>query len=145
MNLGGVMHDSAAAACRETVLRAAAAVDTGDARGLADLFTEDAVLLRPNGEALHGRAAIFDAYANRPAGRITRHLVTGTWVDLLAGGQARATSFVLLWSGDAARPQSPSGRPADKQVVGEFHDLLVHTATGWRIARRDARFILHAT
>ena len=45
-------------ACRDLVLRAAAQADTGDATALAALFTEDAVLARPNAEPLLGRAAI---------------------------------------------------------------------------------------
>lgn len=62
-------------ACRDTVERAAHLADLPDPAGLAALFTEDAVLQRPSGDTLVGRAAIQAAYAARPAQRITRHLV----------------------------------------------------------------------
>jgi hypothetical protein len=51
---------------------------------------------------------------------------------------------VLLWSGLRSDPPSPKGRPADAaQQLGEFIDVLRHTPQGWRIARREARFMFH--
>jgi len=44
-------------ACRETILRAAAAADANDASAFAALFAANAVLERPNAEAIHGRRA----------------------------------------------------------------------------------------
>ena len=43
-------------------------------------------------------------------------------------------------------PASPFGTPADpRQLVGEFDDQLRRLSDGsWRIARREARFVLHA-
>lgn len=131
-------------ACRETVLRAAAAADAGDAAVLAALFTPDAVLQRPNAEPIQGRDAIRESYAKRPPQRLTRHLVTQTLVDIEGPDQARATSAVLLWSGNLDDDSGPQGRPADaRQVVGEFHDLLLCTAEGWRIHQRRATFVLY--
>lgn len=131
--------------CRELVLRAAGWADAPDAAALAALFTEDAVLARPNSAPLHGRATIRASYAQRPASRITRHLVTNTMVDVESSGAARASSSVLLWTGSLAEADSPYGRPAQpRQLVGEFDDRLTLTPEGWRIARRDARFVLHS-
>src|SRR4051794_7574812 len=89
-------------ACRDLVLRAAAQADAGDAAALAALFTEGAVLARPNAEPLQGRAAIRASYAQRPAERITRHLVTNTVVVVESPGASRALSSVLLWAGSSA-------------------------------------------
>lgn len=132
-------------ACRDTVERAAHLADLPDPAGLAALFTEDAVLQRPSGDTLVGRAAIQAAYAARPAQRITRHLVAGTVVTLRADGEAHALSSVLLCSGSLDDPPGPQGRPMrGPPVVGEFDDLLRRGADGrWRIARRTARFLLH--
>lgn len=132
------------AACREIVLRAAAAADAGDASTLAALFAADGLLERPNAVPQRGREAIRQAYASRPSGRLTRHLVTNTLVDIIAPGGARATSLVLLRSGNANDSPGPHGRAADaRQIVGEFQDVLVATGEGWRIARRTAKFVLH--
>lgn len=132
-------------ACRRTLILAAAAADAGNAAALAALFTAEAQLLRPGAPPILGQAAIEAAYAERPAQRLTRHLLTNILVEVESPDLARATSSVLLWSGNRDDPPGPYGRPADaRQVVGEFHDLLVPTSAGWRIHQRHARFILHA-
>lgn len=133
-------------ACRDLVLEAAAAVDAHEPDALAALFTEDAVLLRPGGEPLQGRAAIRDAYAGRPATRITRHVVSNQRVTLSAdGASARVQSLVLLWSGDASDAAGAQGRPArGPQVLGEFDDRMQLAGDRWRIAERRASFLLHA-
>lgn len=132
-------------ACRELVLRSAAHADAGNAPALAALFTEEAVLQRPNAEPITGRAAIQAAYAQRPAGRITRHLVTNTLIDFDTPRQARACSYVLLWSGAESDASSPAGRAAQaRQMVGEFDDRLSRQTDGrWCIQRREARFVLY--
>lgn len=134
----------AEAACRELVLRAAALADAGQAEALAALFTTDARLTRPGGLLLQGRDAIARTYRERAPHRLTSHLVCGTLFDSLTGEEARATSRVLLWSGDGRSEVGPYGRPADpRQVVGRFEDRFVNTPEGWRIAERVACFDLH--
>lgn len=131
-------------ACRGLVLRAAAHADAHEPDRFAAWFTDDAVLVRPNAQPLQGREAIRQAYAQRPAGRLTRHLVTHTLVEVESAAAAQARSCVLLWTGSQADEPGPQGRPAQpRQVLGEFDDRCVLTPAGWRIARRDARFILH--
>lgn len=127
------------------VLRAAACVDGNDFAGLASLFTEDGVLVRPNAEPLHGREAIRLAYARRPADRITRHLVTNSLVTVEAPGHATVHSYVLLWTAAAQDAVGPSGRLAQaRQLVGEFDDRMLRDAGGgWFIQRREARFVLY--
>jgi uncharacterized protein (TIGR02246 family) len=132
--------------CREVVEQSVRYVDAGDAEAFSQLFAEDAVLLRPNGQAIEGREAIYQAYAQRPADRLTRHLVTNVAVDVSADGQARARSYVLLWSGTVAGAASTAGSPADaRQQVGEFFDQLTQAANGdWLIQRREAKFVLYS-
>lgn len=132
-------------ACRELVLRAVECTDAHDAAGLAALFTPDGVLSRPGGQALVGRTAIEAAYAQRPRERITRHLVTNTRVVVESAAAATARSHVLLWAGSTEDAEGPQGRPLrGPQLVGEFDDRFELTAAGWRIARREAVFVLHA-
>jgi hypothetical protein len=131
-------------ACRDLIARAVLHTDSHRHEDFAALFTQDAVLTRPGGEPLRGREAILASYRARPAERITRHLVTGSVITLDSPTQARGLSYVLLWGGEAGDAEGPSGRPARRQVMGEFDDLFTLTAEGWRIARRDARFVLYA-
>jgi uncharacterized protein (TIGR02246 family) len=132
--------------CRDVVLRAAEAVDAGDAQAFAELFTLDGVLVRPDGTRLEGRVAIAQAYAARDPDRLTQHLISNHRVSVdLEAGLAESYCKVLLWSGRRSAPASPKGRPADSlQQVGEMHDQLQHDAQGWFIRKRIARFILHS-
>lgn len=131
-------------ACRDLVLRSAALSDAGDAAALAALFAEDAELVRPGAPAITGRAAIEQSYRQRPAGRITAHMVLGTLFDGgMQDGTASATSRVLVWTADAGAQAGPHGRPADpRQRLGFFADRFVYTAEGWRIQQRRAGFEL---
>lgn len=127
--------------CRQLVLRSALMVDQRDYVSLAALFAENAELIRPNGQLLQGRAAIIEAYAQRPASRLTRHLLFGSVFNWDGADQAVMMTPVLLWSGDAGDEPGPFGRPArGQQVVGEFADRFIRTAEGWRIGKRVARF-----
>jgi len=131
-------------ACRDLVLQAAALTDSQAYEEFAALFCDDGELIRPGGQPLRGRAAIVESYRARPAGRITRHLVTNTLVQLDSDTAAHARSSVLLWTGSVSDGTGPFGRRAHpRQVVGEFEDSFELTANGWRIARREARFVLH--
>ena len=132
------------AACRELVLRAAALADAGQGDALALLFTADARLTRPNGVELRGRGAIARAYGDRPAHRLTVHLVCGTVFDDFGHDRARAVTRVLLWAADDRADSGPQGRPAEgRQIVGRFVDHFVRTEEGWRIDERVACFDLH--
>jgi hypothetical protein len=108
------------------------------------LFTADAELLRPGGATITGRDAIRASYASRAPTRITRHVVANVVVDVDSPQEARALSYVVLWSGSSEDGEQAQGRTARCRQVGEFHDRFVLTPAGWRIARREARFVLRA-
>lgn len=145
MTLEGLESLQAEAACRALVLQAAALGDAGDALGLANLFTADGQLTRPSGATLHGRDEIAASYRDRPAHRLTAHLVCGTLFTAVGADEACATSRVLLWTGDTRREAGPNGREADaRQLVGRCVDRFVRRPEGWRIAERIASFDLHS-
>lgn len=132
-------------ACRDVVRRAALKLDSNDLDGFASLFTSDAIVVRPGKEPLHGVEALIESYRGRPASHMTRHLVAGSVIDMRAPDEAHALSNVLLWTASAEEAAGPFGRRANaRQVVGEFEDTLRLCADGmWRIAHRQARFLLH--
>ena len=131
-------------ACQDTVIATARAVDAQDHAALAQLFTPDGILVRPDGQEAQGRAAIEAAYAARDPDRMTLHLLTNFRVEPLGHGAARASCAVLLRTSRHSAEGGPRGRPADAaQLLGEFQDELVLTPEGWRIRRREARFLMH--
>lgn len=135
----------AESACRDVVRRAAMKLDANDLDGFASLFTRDAVVIRPGKEPLRGVDALLESYRARPASHMTCHLVAGSVIDLRAPDEAHAISNVLLWTAVADDAPGPFGRRAhSRQVLGEFEDTLRLCSDGlWRIAHRQARFVLH--
>ena len=130
--------------CKDLVARAAYFTDQQDHDAFVELFTEDAQLARPGGTWLNGRDEILVSYRAKPADRITRHLVSNTVFLDTQADSAQAISYVLLWSTSADSASEAFGRKANaRQVLGEFHDSFVKTERGWRIAKREAVFIMY--
>jgi SnoaL-like domain len=122
--------------CERLVLRAARLTDQAQWAELAELFAEDARLVRPSDPAnpLVGRAAILDSMrARRP--QTTRHLLTNLVVDVRSASAAHISSTVTLFAG----PAPTNGLPVagQKILVGNFEDDVVLMASGWAFERRD--------
>jgi hypothetical protein len=130
--------------CKDLIIEAAHRLDSRDLAGFAACFADKGVLVRPGGEPLVGPAAIEATYRSRDPLRITQHLVLNQRVALAADGlSAQVWSKVLLWTSHDSSPLTPKGREADRQQqIGEFDDLLILQGSTWRIARRQASFLL---
>lgn len=116
-------------AARQATWRYAQAVDGPDLDLLADVFTEDAVLVSRSG-AKEGREAVIDYYRRAleaPVGR--KHLLTNQDVELVAPGEAIVRSYfaytyagtqtsVLGWGSyvDTVRVVDGIGRIAEKRI-----------------------------
>lgn len=103
------------------------AFDNGDAADLKLVFTEDAVIeLRRTGREIKGLDAIIAFAAELAADRGPDHHTLDTILIAETPGRVRARSRYLAVLPDGAVHN------------GDFLDLLVLTAVGWRIARRVA-------
>jgi len=127
-------------ACQRVVVDSATFTDRREFAALAALYTADGVVVRPNGQRLEGPAAIEAAYAAGPPERVTRHLCANVRVEVDGPDAARATTVVLIVSGQRSDdPDVAFGVvPNERHMVGEFADRLVRTGEGWRIAERRA-------
>jgi len=134
----------AESACRDLILMAADAVDQQNYAALVALFCEDAILVRPGGNALQGRSEILASYSLKDPNRMTQHLVCNHRVQVSSSGKnAHSHCKVLLYVSDKNRTLTPRGRVADaSHQVGTIADELVLTADGWRIQKRNAWFDL---
>lgn len=134
-------------ACQRLVHDSAAFNDARDWAALAALYTDDAVLTRPNGEQVVGREAIQASYAAGPPNRRTRHIVANFRFDSDHDSTARGHSSVVVYAWDATSEPDPRfGHPLDPRVViGDFHDDFVRTAAGWRITGRRATLSAHSS
>lgn len=112
---------------------------------LAELYSDDATLTRPNGESVVGRAAIEASYASASATRRTRHVCTNSLIDVdESTGTASAETSVLLFTWEES-PGSLGLPDVAGPAIGAFSDRFVLTDDGWRLAARRASLSARAS
>lgn len=94
-------------------------IDSGDAEGWADTWTEDAVF-DVAGHVTTGREALVK-FASGVQG--TRHMVTNPLIDV-AGDTAEVRAYLIVFHG------------TQMATIGSYQDQLVRTPAGWRFAKR---------
>ncbi len=129
----------------DLLARVVHAGDDGDLATYAGLLSDDVTWSMPGVEHV-GRAAVLDGIRSRhDSGQSgprsgTRHVLTTTVVDLAAdeagtagGTRASARStWLLVGEGD--------GGSAAVRRFGTYHDEVVRTPAGWRLAARRIAF-----
>lgn len=124
-------------ACTKLIITYASLLDAGQWDDVAALYTDDGRMSRPTAPDAYteGRDAILASFKARPP-RASRHICANIRVELVADGQARATSQILLFTGDAGEPGTLAQQSALPPMVGTYADKMVLTADGWRFAER---------
>jgi len=109
--------------------------DAGDFDAMAEMFTEDGVFARPSqGDVLiRGKAAILAAYTSRPP-RFTRHLITSVVVTVEDGENARAHSYLTLYTGQSGDSLPRAAEPT--YLIGDFMDRFVLRDGTWKFSER---------
>jgi len=124
-------------ACQQAIHRFYAALDTGDFATLAAAMAPDGIWHR-QGRALRGPGDVAQAMAERPAGRVTAHLVLNLVVDLQDGETATARYNTLVFRHDGpagAPPPAPLGLPLS--IAAAQDRLRRDSATGaWLVVER---------
>lgn len=121
--------------CRQVMMRYATAQDHGKADEFAELFAEEAVWERTDGDMV-GRSTIL-AHLERTSqtrkGSI-RHLVTTLDIVQNLEGEARATAYVLVYRADER--ESPR-----LTAVFDYDTTLIHVGDRWLIARHRSQIL----
>jgi ketosteroid isomerase-like protein len=114
-------------------------VDHGEARRIAELFSDDGVWTAP-GVRMAGRAQLEAGFGQRQdqKERMSRHVCHNFLCDVQSEDEASGVVYLTLYrhDGDPDRKVSPLEGPA---LVGEYRDRFVRTPEGWRIAEREIR------
>jgi hypothetical protein len=125
-------------ACEQLINEYCRRVDFGNARAIADLFTEDGewegVDLK-----LTGREEIRDWFTRREnvTRRVSRHVCTNVMVQLTGEDEAESVAYMINYRHD--RPEGDTSLPVVMEVpkfVGELHDRFRRTPEGWRFSSR---------
>jgi ketosteroid isomerase-like protein len=114
-------------------------IDFGDAASVADLFTDDGVWESPE-LTMAGRDRIRAGFGRRQANaaRRSRHVCTNLAVEVVGADVAEGVCYFTLYRADGVEPDRAAPLDSGPVIVGDYHDRLVRTAEGWRIAHRRA-------
>ncbi len=119
-------------ACTDLVMDYAYYRDRPDAEGLASIFTEDAVL-SVLGQVFNGRGAIRARLQGAEQGPVFRHMMSTIRIFVESEARATGVSYVTVYSAPPGELPRPLVQPSG---VGEYHDVFVNTAEGWKIQQR---------
>lgn len=129
-------HLLAERACERLILDFVHRLDLGEPASVADLFTEDGSWAWPAGDrVIRGREALRRYFGARPAGRVSRRLMSNIRVTVTSSDTATATSYftthrVEEHPGDML----PAGPPYQ---VGHYEDAFRRQSDGtWLLAAR---------
>jgi ketosteroid isomerase-like protein len=129
-------------ACRQLMMRYAAALDLNDVEGLLELFTQDGEWARPGNEPLRGGVQIAEFLCARDRAVTMRHIISNLVLDVEAPDRATALSYWTVMKG------TPGATPAQALApfaMGEYHDVFRLEQGRWRIARRETKFVFRST
>lgn len=109
--------------------------DAGDFAAMAEMFTDDGVFARPSQAdvLIRGKPAILAAYTSRPP-RFTRHLITSVVVTVEDHDNARAHSYLSLYTGQASEGLPRAAEPV--YLIGDFKDRFVRRDGTWKFSQR---------
>lgn len=123
--------------CSQLIAQFALANDARDADALTEMFVENGVFIRPTkpDQPYAGREVIREAFRAKPANLVTRHVVANIVVDVLNTTEARAQSYLLLYTAPATETGLPKADA--KQLLGAFDDRMVRDSDGvWKFRER---------
>jgi hypothetical protein len=114
-------------------------LDDGDYDRLAAMMAADGVWHR-QGKMLRGPAMVLEAMKARPAGVITRHLVSNLLVDVAAPDHAEVSCYITVYAHTGeTKPDQPAPLELPLQI-GTYRIKLTRAAQGGaRIAEITAR------
>lgn len=129
-------------ACHDVLVRFCTALDTRDNVAAADLFADDAQMVAPSGDTVHG-TAIRAYFERRPTALITRHIMTNVLVEPTGPDTASARAYILVYRVQRQDPDRlPRAMPSGPQGAGDWVVDLRRTDAGWRISRYEGVPIL---
>jgi ketosteroid isomerase-like protein len=129
-------------ACTRLISQYAYLNDQRSFEALADLFTQDAVLLRPSApaQAIVGRDAILEAFRKRRPEVMTFHVCSDVIIDVDDAARAHGQSRILLLSATRPAQDGVVAKVAEPPVPGVFRDKFTLTEDGWKFAERRGMF-----
>ncbi|MGA2262874.1 MAG: nuclear transport factor 2 family protein [Acidobacteriota bacterium] len=100
------------------------------------LFTEDAYYSSPTRGDHKGRADIRKAMADRPATRLTRHIVSNLVLNVLDATNAEGSSYVTGYLSDQGWPFKKEVPQEGPPAVGDYRFKFKKVGGAWKISEK---------
>jgi hypothetical protein len=135
MDLDPLQRLLAERACERVILDFVRRLDLGEPSSVAELFTEDGTWEWPDDERrVEGRGALRKYFGSRPAGRLSRRLMSNVLVTLTSRGTAISTAYFTTYRVDGHHGgMVPAGPPVQ---VGHYEDTFRQVDGSWLISTR---------
>ncbi|WP_426959420.1 nuclear transport factor 2 family protein [Muricoccus radiodurans] len=124
--------------CQQAVMRFYAALDRSDYEAVASGMAPDGVWHR-QGKALRGPDAVSAALQDRPAGRVTAHMVQNLAVDLVGDNEATARYLTLVYRHDGAPGAQDPAPIGNALSIAAAEDRLHRVDGTWLVMERRSR------
>jgi SnoaL-like domain len=124
-------------ACERLVYRYAWLVDSGEAVGIADLFTTDGTWAAGDGEPMRNRDGIRAGFAARQSvvRRQSRHVMTNVLIDVQNADEASGRAYLVNYRHDSDTGVAERPAPADApKFVGEYNLTFRRVDGEWLFA-----------
>ena len=122
--------------CEHAVVEFTAAFDLGDFDRMVQLFAEDGVWKRQDGDVV-GMSQLQQLMRSRPAGLLVRHALTNMQTTFLSSVDAVVESYVTVYRHDfPAEPRRPAPLNGPN-LVGRYRDQLSLREHGWKLVGRE--------
>ncbi|MGH9685653.1 MAG: nuclear transport factor 2 family protein [Candidatus Acidiferrales bacterium] len=121
-------------------------VDAKDYQRMREVFAEDARYYSPAAPntLVQGADAIVAYLSHIPAALVTQHLACNIRIHAESADAATGSCKILLFTADGNATETPDGRKAaETQRIGVYDDRYVRAPSGWRIAERRGKGLLH--
>lgn len=114
-------------------------LDHNEIKSLTELFTEDCHIAYGSDHGADGIEAYQGTLEHEKFGvgaffAGTSHHVSNVVIDFISDDEARVRSQLYAWH------KYNRERP-DGILMGQYHDIVVRTADGWRIKRRELKTV----
>lgn len=122
--------------CEHTVVAFTVAFDLGDFDRMSQLFAEDGVWKRQDGEVV-GISQLQQLMSARPAGLFVRHVLANMRTTFMSAADAVVESYVTVYRHDfPGQPRRPAPLNGPN-LVGRYRDQLSLREQGWKLAGRE--------
>lgn len=131
----------------QAIISAQYHLDQREFTRFSEHFVEQGKLFRPTSETpIEGRAAIVAAYLKNPPERFNRHTLSNVFVKDISDNHAQSVAYVTLYSASQRDEEKPIfGWPAQRCLLGEYHDVWQRHGDEWLLSERRALFTINVT